>query len=201
MTAVMNFVSPRSATGSVFYSLAAHGLIVASVMAALNLNFRSEPAVEEYVDMEYETLNAPPEQAPPKVVETRSEELQDAKSEVVGTQVKKEETSNGNQVSNTPQPSTPYYKIKPKYPKAALLAGTEGWVEFQVDVNEKGEVENIRIVDGEQRNMFQTEARRALEQWKYRPFLDSSGQPMRKADWPVRIEFKLADASEEDSDS
>lgn len=197
MTGVMDFVSPRTSAGSLFYSVAVHALIAGSVIAALNISFTPQAVDESYVDMEYETFDAPPEAAPPKVVETRSEELQDQQSEVAGTQEKKEETNNGTQANNTPQPTTPYYKIKPKYPKAALVAGTEGWVMLQIDVNEKGEVENVRVVDGEQRQMFQSEARRAVEQWKYRPFLDRDGKPMRKADHQVRVDFKLTDAEEE----
>lgn len=197
MAAVMNFVSPKSAVGSMLYSLGVHGLLIATVMAALNINFSPSLPVEEYVDMSYETFDAPPEKALPKIIETRSEELQDEKSEVAGTQEKKEETSHtGTQVQNTPQPTTPYYKIKPKYPKAALISGTEGWVMLEIDVNEKGEVENVRVVDGEQKNMFQTEARRAVEQWKYRPFMDREGKPMRKADHQVRVDFKLTDEDE-----
>jgi TonB family protein len=174
-----------------------HVVIAGAVVAALNISLTTSEPVESYVDMEYETFDAPPEAAPPKVVETRSEELQDQQSEVAGTQEKKEETANGNQANNTPQPTTPYYKIKPKYPKAALIAGTEGWVLLEIDVNENGEVENVRVIDGEQRNMFQSEARRAVEQWKYRPFMDRDGKPMRKADHQVRVDFKLTDNEEE----
>ncbi len=196
MTGATNFLSPRSATGSWLYSLAAHAVVVASVMLALNLNLGTSEPVEDYVDMSYETFDAPPEAAPPKIIETKSEELQDEKSEVAGTQEKKEETNTGAQSQNTPQPTTPYYKIKPKYPKAALISGTEGWVMLEIDVNEKGEVENVRVVDGEQKNMFQTEARRAVEQWKYRPFHDNAGNPVRKADHQVRVDFNLKDEEE-----
>lgn len=199
MSAAVSIVSPKSTVGSFLYSLAAHGLVVAAVILALNIRLAPSEPVEEYVDMDYQVLDAPPEVAPPKPVETRSEELQDQQSEVAGTQDKKEETNTGEQLSSTrEQPSTPYYKIKPKYPKAALIAGTEGWVLLQIDVNEKGEVENVRVIDGEQRNMFQTEARRAVEQWKYRPFLDQHGNPVRKADHQVRVDFKLTETESDE---
>lgn len=194
MTAAAQIFSPKSAGGSLFYSLAAHGLVVLSVMIALKIDLRSAEPVEDYVDMAYETFDAPPEAAPPKVIETRSEELQDQQSEVTGTQEKKEETNEGTQANNTPQPTTPYYKIKPKYPKAALISGTEGWVMLQIDVKEDGSVENVRVIDGENRNTFATEAKRAVEQWKYRPFMDRDGKPVRKADHQVRVDFNLTEA-------
>ncbi|WP_371917836.1 TonB family protein, partial [Pseudomonas sp. FW305-20] len=59
--------------------------------------------------------------------------------------------------------ATPYYKIKPKYPRAALASGVEGWVTMKIDINEKGEVENVRVTGGEQRSMFEVEARRSVE--------------------------------------
>jgi len=198
VTATAQIFSPKSASGSLLYSLAAHGLVVAAVLIALKIDLRSAEPVEDYVDMAYETFDAPPEAAPPKPVETRSEELQDQESQVTGTQEKKEETNDGAQASNTPQPTTPYYKIKPKYPKAALISGTEGWVMLQIDVKEDGSVENVRVVDGENRNMFATEARRAVEQWKYRPFMDRDGKPVRKADHQVKVEFNLTDAESEE---
>lgn len=197
-TMTLNWVSPKSGPGSIAYSLLAHGLVAAAVVAALNLSRQSAAPIEEYVDMDYETLDAPPEASPPKPVERVAQELQDQQSEVAGTQEKKEEAAaDGLQERTTPQPTTPYYKIRPKYPKAALVSGTEGWVLLEIDVNEQGGVENVRVVDGEERNMFQTEARRAVEQWKYRPFLGSDGKPVRKLAHQVRVDFRLTDAEEE----
>ena len=46
-----------------------------------------------------------------------------------------------------------------------------------IDINEQGEVENIRVVDGEQRETFQGEARHAVSQWKYKPTL-LNGEPV-----------------------
>jgi protein TonB len=121
-------------------------------------------------------------------------ELQDEKSDVTGTSqasvVKPMQVGSEGQGDAN---ATPFYKIKPKYPRPALIAGSEGWILMKIDVNEKGEVENVRIVGGEKRNLFQDEARRAVEQWKYRPFLDANGHAIRKADHQVRVDFKLND--------
>lgn len=90
--------------------------------------------------------------------------------------------------------ASPYFKIKPNYPRAARDAGVEGWVQLKVDVNEKGEVENAHVIAGVERGYFENEALRAVEKWKYRPFLDASGKPVRKQNQVVRVEFKLMDS-------
>src|SRR5690606_28276673 len=120
---------------------------------------------EEYIDLAYETFDEPPipeekvqrvrnSSAPTQPVDVKAppdnspKELHDENSEVAGTQKAKEESNIGS-TSNGQASSTPYYKIRPKYPKAALLSGVEGWVLMEIDINENGEVENIRVLDGE----------------------------------------------------
>jgi TonB family protein len=75
-----------------------------------------------------------------------------------------------------------------------LVAGIEGWVALMIDVAEDGGVQNVRVTGGEQKSMFQDEARRSVEKWKYKPFLDSSGRPVKKANHEVRVDFKLSEA-------
>lgn len=218
MENMKKWFSPKSAYGPVVLSVLAHVVISATVVIGLKLDFfsRSEPVAEEYVDLGYETFDQPPAPAeevksvrrseatptPPDVKETPDDtpkELQDEKSDIAGTQKASKPDAAPGSDNNGTAASTPYYRIKPKYPKAALIAGTEGWVMLEIDINEKGEVENVRVVDGEQRNMFQNEAKRAVALWKYRPFVDTSGNPMRKQDYQVRVDFKLNEASEGDA--
>jgi protein TonB len=166
------------------------------------------PAAEEIA---YETFEAPPapaEIARPvartkapvedeKVAEkpdTSPKELQDDKGMVAGVQTAAKAVTTTGAVGTGDALATPYYKIKPKYPRAALVSGVEGWVAFKIDVNEKGEVENVRVVGGKEKSMFQDEARRAVEKWKYKPFLDASGKPYKKLDHQVQVDFKLQDA-------
>jgi|GEM_PF-1672323 len=206
MTAV-NYISPRSGSGSIIWSLGAHFFVAGAVVLGMNIaGGRAQPQ-EEFIDLAYQTFDEPPVPAteerrvmksPEPVTPVKSEplpsdtakELQDEKGEVAGTQKAAPETNIGSE-NNGNASSTPYYKIKPKYPKAALLEGVEGWVLMEIDITETGEVENIRVLDGEQRNTFQSEAKRAVAQWKYKPFLDGSGKPFRKADHHVRVDFKL----------
>jgi protein TonB len=208
------WLSPRSSSGSFLTSVAAHFLAAATVVTLMNVRFttsRPAPAVE--AEMEYEVFEEPPQVlSQPRVTRvaqaeavpepaarsapTQTQELQDAQSEVSGTQ--QAQAVNPDALGTGPATAVaeaaPFYKIKPKYPRAALISGEEGWILLRVDVSESGEVENIRVVDGEKRNLFQDEARRAVSKWKYKPFTDAAGRPIRKADHQVRIDFKLQDA-------
>ena len=209
-----SIVSPESGSGSLVYSVGLHLAIAFSVVMLLKLNLQPKAIapIETPIDMTYETFDRPPDPTPEvrhvaKVVEPETpvdtkplvddtpKELQDENSDIAGTQTQQAAPVAVNASEGTgTAATTPYFKIKPKYPKAALVSGTEGWVVMKVDINEKGEVENVRVVDGEQRNLFSSEAKRAVEQWKYKPFIDPSGKPFRKADYQVRVDFKLQDA-------
>jgi TonB family protein len=206
---IQKIVSPRSSFGPLFLSVMLHALIVGGIVGAMKLKFFDKKEVqEEYVDLGYEAVEEPlpvreekpvvkaepdpmPDKTPP---DTSPRELQDDKSEVAGTQVAKKPVSAPQSAEN----SIPYYKIKPKYPRAALVAGIEGWVKLEIDINEQGEVENVRVIDGEQRNMFQAEARRAVSLYKYKPFVDANGKPMRVANHTIMVNFSL---KEEDASS
>ena len=210
-TRVLNKLSPRSLPGAVLVAAGIHGLLYLAVVLIIGAGFLKQgdlPMVD--AELGYEILDAPPvptekiahvvhQKAPepeqPKVkTDASARELQDEKSDVAGTSqasaVKPAQVGSEGQGDAN---ATPFYKIKPKYPRPALVAGEEGWIQLKIDVNEKGEVENVRVVGGEKRNLFQDEARRAVAQWKYRPFLDRDGKPVRKADHQVRVDFKLSE--------
>lgn len=208
---VLNPFSPRKLPGAVLIAAGIHVALYLGVVLALGSGWFKAPE-KAAIDAEvgYEMLDAPPvpvekvarvqhQKAPepeqPKVkADASARELQDEKSDVTGTSqasvVKPAQVGSEGQGDAN---ATPFYKIRPKYPRAALIAGEEGWVDLKIDVNEKGEVENVRVVGGEKRNLFQDEARRSVEQWKYRPFTGSDGKPLRKADYTVRVTFKLTD--------
>ncbi len=201
-------ISPKSGSGSLFWSILAHGVLYGGLVVALNISF-AKKEITEYVSLDMQEFDSPPvpekkEQrvkSTPKPVapaeasvrpDNTPKELQDEKSDVTGTQAANPEVNTGTTPDGNAA-STPYYKVKPKYPKAAWLAQLEGWVLLQIDITETGEVENIRVVAGEQRNMFEGEAKRAVLKYKYKPFTDASGQPYRKTDHQVRVNFRIAD--------
>lgn len=197
---------------SIASSLVLHCLVSGAFVGFFSLN---PPPVsqkpDEVLDLGYQTFDEPPASQAPheKKIAQRSEpeapvvdraaktdsspqELQDETGDVLGTQ-KAASASHVHSLSDGVAASTPYYRIKPKYPKAALASGTEGWVLLEIDIKQTGEVDNVRVVSGEQRNLFESEARRAVSQWKYKPFLDSNGQPVVKQNHQVRVDFKLQD--------
>ena len=210
MKRIIQFLSPKSSSGSMLYSMLVHGLIYGTLIAILSAGFGKKEAPQDFLDLGYQTFDAPPDpaqevkkvvRAPDPVTpsdtkvqpDNAPKELQDEKGEVAGTQVATKTESTKGADTDGQAATTPYYKIKPKYPRAALIAGVEGWVLLQIDINEQGEVENVRVVGGEQRNMFESEAKRAVAQYKYKPFVDGSGKPFRKVDHQVRVNFKLVD--------
>lgn len=203
-------LSPRTGSGSFMYSLIAHVGLAALIVGLFKFGFSSPVPAPEYVDLDYQMLDDVPPANPveqkikrsvePTVKNTEKvdpkdtvKELQDDNGDVTGTQKAKVENNIGADSNGTAN-STPYYKVKPKYPQAALVSGVEGWIELKIDINEQGEVENVRVIGGEQRNTFQSEARRAVEKWKYKPFLNASGVPVKKIDHVVRVDFKLQDS-------
>ena len=196
---ILKRISPRTTSGSLLWATVAHSAVYGAILLcfALGAHKAEEQITPVTEELSYETFDAPPppKDAPipkPPVEDNTPKELQDQNSEVAGTQ--KEKPAAPAAAAAQTFANVPYYKIKPKYPRAALAAGIEGWVEFKVDVDETGTVENVRCVGGEQKSLFQDEARRAVEKWKYKPFLDANGKPIKKTDHVVRVDFKLRDA-------
>jgi protein TonB len=212
---IFNFSEEVSPTKKLFASLGlsimTHFLVVITIKS---LNLKSIPIVkpsqESYVDLGYQEYDEPPQIVETKTSEVKdipeampekaedlspsSHELNDQSSDIASLQ--KEQV-------NVPQPMAspknvnttdiPYYKVKPKYPKEALLSGIEGFILLEIDIKEDGTVENLKLTGGEKINLFENEARRAVVKWKYKPFLDGLGNPIRKTQHLVRVDFKLID--------
>lgn len=104
----------------------------------------------------------------------------------------------GTGVSNTKGPSDPgassdwlpIEQIKPKMPREAALKGIEGFITFRFDIDENGRVENIKVVDAENRSVFEAEARKAVRKFRYRP-RRINGRPVRVVGHSFTVVFKL----------
>ncbi len=196
-------------------SILVHTLVFVCINKfSFNAEVIESPHEEQYVDFGYQEFEEVPEVVDKIVEETKeidpiekddttreevakTEELQDQASEVVGTQVAPPKPI-PQPVQAVTRPSgsvtdVPYYKVKPKYPKEAILSGTEGYVEMVVDIREDGGVENIRVTGGEKVVVFESEARRAVAKWKYKPFVSDAGAPIKKENHIIRVDFKLVE--------
>lgn len=57
----------------------------------------------------------------------------------------------------------------PDYPKRAFKSGRQGWVILRLDVNERGETENVQIERALPDRLFGGNARKAARDWKFYP--------------------------------
>ena len=91
--------------------------------------------------------------------------------------------------SELDSPLTPVYAPQPMFPFRARKMGIEGAVTVQFDINEKGEVVNMAILDSQPKGIFDQEILRCLPTWKFNP-PTVEGRPVRTK-WKRTIEFIL----------
>lgn len=77
----------------------------------------------------------------------------------------------------------------PQYPRNALLAGQEGWVQVRFTVRPDGTVSDPKVVESSSK-VFAKEALRAVKQWRFKP--DTvNGQPVStEAERTVKFELE-----------
>lgn len=78
-------------------------------------------------------------------------------------------------VGGNVQQSNLIHKVAPVYPAEAKAAGIEGLVRFEVVLSKEGEVASLQLVTGDPQ--LADAARRAVEQWRYKPTL-LNGSPV-----------------------
>lgn len=200
----------KKLSASLGFSIIAHIIVI---LAVKNLNLTSTVSEkiipESYVDLGYQEFEETPQIVDTKVPEIKdtpevvpdktdpspavAQEMQDQSSDIVGTQKEVSKEPSPTTTTNKNVTDVPYYKVKPKYPKDALASGVEGFIMLQVDIKEDGSVENVKVTGGDKINVFESEARRAVVKWKYKPFTDETGNPIKKEQHLVRVDFKLVD--------
>ena len=84
--------------------------------------------------------------------------------------------------------ATAIVKIPPQYPQHLLNKGTEGWVLVEFTITASGTVEDIRVVDGEPKRVFDKAAIRSIKRWKFQPKI-VNGKPV--AQYNMREVFRF----------
>ena len=79
---------------------------------------------------------------------------------------------------------------QPVYPARALARGLEGYVDIAFDVSDMGTTQNIRILDAQPAKVFNREAIRAVERWKFMP-VTKNGKAIPYEGMQHRIFFQL----------
>ncbi len=83
----------------------------------------------------------------------------------------------------------PIVRIPPTYPRRALQRGQEGWVIVEFTIAEDGTVRDPRVVESSS-SVFEREAIRAVQRWRYRPQI-ANGRPAARPGVRVTIDFQL----------
>ncbi|NCP64802.1 MAG: energy transducer TonB [Paraglaciecola sp.] len=86
--------------------------------------------------------------------------------------------------------ATPAVRMEPRYPAEAARNGVEGWVKLQFSIDALGQVQHIQVVDAQPKRVFDSEARRALAKWKYKPQI-VAGKAQAQDGMMVVLDFKL----------
>lgn len=84
----------------------------------------------------------------------------------------------------------PLQRVEPRYPQRALQRNIEGHVTLSFTIDEKGSPVDIQITESEPGKVFEREAIRALERWKYQPMM-VDGVATARVGQTAKIEFNI----------
>ena len=89
------------------------------------------------------------------------------------------------------QEPDPIYRVNPTYPRSAAIAGREGFVVVEFEIDEQGFVNSPDVLAYEGSKKFIRSTLDAIEQWRYAPKF-SEGEPVVAQNQKVRLDFKLS---------
>ena len=78
------------------------------------------------------------------------------------------------------------------YPQRAIRQKIEGYVTARLDINARGTVDDVEIIEAKPRGVFEREAIRALYKYKFKPKVEGGKAVAQQA--TQTIEFKLGDS-------
>ena len=92
--------------------------------------------------------------------------------------------SNANLHSTGP---TAIQRIEPRYPIEAAQQRIEGFVQLQYNIEADGSTSNIRVIHAQPESVFEQEAVRALQHWRYQP----DPNPAANLGLKVQLDFAM----------
>lgn len=90
----------------------------------------------------------------------------------------------------TDRDAVPQVRIDPEYPQAARDRGIEGWVHVKFTIRIDGGTKDVVVVAAKPERIFDREAIRAVQGWKYQPKIQD-GKPVERPGMQTRIQFEL----------
>ncbi len=94
-------------------------------------------------------------------------------------------------VGSADQDVVPLVRVAPQYPLRAAQRGIEGWVEVEFTISKTGAVKQPRVIAYYPSQIFNREALRAIQRWKYNPKVEN-GKAVERSGVTVRLAFQLA---------
>lgn len=88
------------------------------------------------------------------------------------------------------QPLTPLSRIPPVYPAGAKHRGLEGWVRVRFEVDERGEVQEVQVIEAEPEGVFDDSVVRCVRQWRFKPGTVDGVPVKARAETTVRFELE-----------
>ncbi|MEM0515626.1 M56 family metallopeptidase [Pseudoalteromonas sp. YIC-827] len=101
----------------------------------------------------------------------------------------------GHKQKSASQPK-PVMRIEPIYPKEAAEQKISGSVVLRFQVDEEGTVRNVVVVQSQPAKVFDKEAVRALQQWRYEPYAFPQEEHLVQLDFALSADVQLPDLTE-----
>lgn len=97
----------------------------------------------------------------------------------------------GASISITDGEMLPLVNVTPTYPTRAAQRGIQGWCQVSFTVTGTGGVENVVVVDGEPKGVFDSSSVRAAEKFKFQPrVVDGEGVPVPNVQYVFRYQLE-----------
>jgi len=97
----------------------------------------------------------------------------------------------GASISITDGEMLPLVNVTPTYPTRAAQRGIQGWCQVSFTVTGTGGVENVVVIDGEPKGVFDSSSVRAAEKFKFQPrVVDGEGVPVPNVQYVFRYQLE-----------